>query len=175
MPLTFDPDPALTPGLRDGICALWAEVSNAGGAVGFVPPVTPQDVRPELLTHLASMARGRTRLVVGRDGGGAVVAAAFLALNTAAVSRHWCWAHTVLVHPSQQRRGHGRALMAAVGRTARALDGIHGIRLTCRSGLGLEEFYGACGYREVGRVPDGIRVADGGFRDDVTFWLRLRR
>ncbi|GAA2252750.1 hypothetical protein GCM10010430_40600 [Kitasatospora cystarginea] len=40
--LTLDPD--LTPGLQDGIVGLWAGVSDAGGAVGFVPPVTEDRV-----------------------------------------------------------------------------------------------------------------------------------
>ncbi len=37
MDLRFDLDPAVTPELADGIRTLWAEVSNAGGAVGYVP------------------------------------------------------------------------------------------------------------------------------------------
>ena len=40
MSLTFTLDPAVTAELRDGILDLWTDVSNAGGAVGFVPPVT---------------------------------------------------------------------------------------------------------------------------------------
>lgn len=30
MNVRFDLDPSVTPELHDGICALWAEVSNAG-------------------------------------------------------------------------------------------------------------------------------------------------
>lgn len=37
MTLTFEVDPAVDRTLRDGVLALWADVSNAGGAVGFVP------------------------------------------------------------------------------------------------------------------------------------------
>src|SRR3954447_15045363 len=53
--LTFTLDPAVTPALRDGVLDLWTDVSNAGGAVGFVPPVTREAVRPELVRHLAGM------------------------------------------------------------------------------------------------------------------------
>ncbi|MFI6766379.1 GNAT family N-acetyltransferase [Streptomyces sp. NPDC050355] len=173
MSVRFDPDPCVTPELRDGICALWAEVSNADGAVGFVPPVTEQDVRPELLGHLTAMAEGRARLVVGRDADDRVVATAFLTLNTHRLMRHWLWVYTVMVHPSLQGRGAGRRLMTAVAETARGIDGISGIRLTCRGGTGLSRFYEACGYKEVGRVPGAIKVADDDFRDDVTMWLEL--
>ncbi|MFI1161952.1 GNAT family N-acetyltransferase [Streptomyces sioyaensis] len=173
MNVRFDLDPSVTPALRDGICALWSDVSNADGAVGFVPPVTQDDIRPELLRHLTSMAEGRTRLLVGRDPDGRVLAAAFLTLNGHRLMRHWLWVYTVMVHPSVQGQGVGRELMAAVADAARSLDGISGIRLTCRGGTGLSRFYASCGYKEVGRVPGAIKVADGDFRDDITMWREV--
>ncbi|EST31252.1 hypothetical protein N566_20825 [Streptomycetaceae bacterium MP113-05] len=173
MSLTFELDPEVTPARRDQLLRLWAEVSNAGGSVGFVPPVTEEDVRPELLRHLAQMAEGRTRLLAGLDEQGRVSAAAFLVPNRHRLMRHWIWLYTVMVHPARQGEGAGRALMDAVAQAAAGLAGVRGIRLTLRGGTGLERFYGACGYKEVGRVPDAIRVADDDLRDDVTMWLTL--
>ncbi|MEV6792796.1 GNAT family N-acetyltransferase [Streptomyces sp. NPDC051320] len=173
MSLTFQLDPRMDPELRDGVLSLWTDVTNAGGAVGFVPPVTAEDVRPELLKHLASMAEGRTRLLVGRDADGRVAASAFLMLNTHRLMRHWLWLYTVMVHPSRQGRGDGRRLMAAAADAARSIDGIEAIRLTCRGRTGADRFYASCGYKEVGRVPDAIRVAPGDDRDDITMFLPL--
>ncbi|MFD7134119.1 GNAT family N-acetyltransferase [Streptomyces sp. NPDC059894] len=173
MPLTFTLDPAVTPALRDGVLDLWTDVSNAGGAVGFVPPVTPEVIRPELVRHLAHMAEGRTRLLVGHDGTGRVAATAFLTSNTHRLMTHWVWLYTVMVHPRHQGKGYGRDLLAAAADAARTFEGIEGIRLTCRGGLGLERFYGSCGYKEVGRVPGAIRVAPGDDRDDITMLLPL--
>lgn len=173
MSVRFDLDPSVTPELRDGICALWTDVSNAGGAVGFVPPVTPEDVRPDLVKHLATMAEGGARLVVGRDAEGTPVASAWLYRNRHRLMQHWVWAYSVMVHPSLQGRGVGRELMAAVADAARATDGIRGIRLTCRGGTGADRFYASCGYKEVGRVPDNIKVAEDDYRDDITMWLPL--
>ncbi|WP_314171372.1 GNAT family N-acetyltransferase [Streptomyces winkii] len=173
MPLTFELDPPITPQLRDGLSALWADVTNADGAIGFVPPVTPEDVRPDLMAHLASAEAGRTRLLIGRDEHGAVAAAAFLVHNMHRLKRHWCSVYTVMVHPSLQGKGHGRELMCEVEKAARGMEGITALRLTCRGGLGLERFYAGCGYREVGRLPDAIKVAEGDLRDDVTLWLPL--
>lgn len=119
MALTFEVDPAFDRPLRDGITALWADVTNAGGAVGFVAPVTADDVRPELVKHLAAMAEGRTHLVVGRDEDGEVAATAFLTHNTHRLMRHWIGVYTVMVHPRHQGRGYGRELMAAVADAAR--------------------------------------------------------
>ncbi|WEH15981.1 GNAT family N-acetyltransferase [Streptomyces sp. VNUA24] len=173
MPLTFHLDPPLTPTLHENILTLWSDVSNAGGAVGFVPPVTPQDIRPELLKHLTAMADGRHRLLLGLDAHGTPAATAFFAFNTHRLMTHWVWLYTVMVHPAHQGKGYGRALMAAAESAARGFDGIDAIRLTCRGGHGLEHFYASCGYKEVGRVPGAIRVAPGDHRDDITMLLPL--
>ncbi|MFJ9869330.1 GNAT family N-acetyltransferase [Streptomyces sp. NPDC101165] len=173
MTLSFELDPALSPALRDEVLTLWADVSNAGGSVGFVPPVTVDEIRPELVRHLVAMAEGRTRLLVGRDGTGAVVATVFLTYNTHRLMRHWVWLYTVMVHPRHQGKGYGRDLLEAAADAARGLDGIEAIRLTCRGGLGLERFYGSCGYKEVGRIPGAIRVAPGDDRDDIFMLLPL--
>ncbi|MGC5343524.1 N-acetyltransferase family protein [Streptomyces sp. DT24] len=173
MALTFEFDPTFDRTLRDGIVALWTDVSNAGGAVGFVPPVTVDEVRPELVKHLAAIAEGRTRLLVGRDEAGSVAATAFLTLNSHRLMTHWLWLYTVMVHPGHQGKGAGRALMAAAADAARSLDGIEAVRLACRGGTGADRFYAACGYKEVGRVPGAIRVAEGDDRDDVIMLLEL--
>lgn len=173
MALTFELDPKFDRSVRDGIAELWADVSNAGGAVGFVPPVSADDVRPELVKHLVAMAEGRTRLLVGYDEDGTLAATAFLTHNTHRLMAHWLWLYTVMVHPRHQGRGHGRDLMAAAADAARGIDGIEAIRLTCRGGTGADRFYAACGYKEVGRVPGAIRVGDGDDRDDVIMLLPL--
>ncbi|MDX2593598.1 MULTISPECIES: GNAT family N-acetyltransferase [Streptomyces] len=173
MPLTFTLDPAITPALRDGVLDLWTDVSNAGGAVGFVPPVTRDEIRPELVRHLVAMVEGRHRLLVGHDESGQVAATAFFSFNTHRLMTHWAWLYTVMVHPRHQGRGYGRELLAAAADAARGFEGIDAIRLTCRGGLGLERFYASCGYKEVGRVPGAIRVAPGDDRDDVHMLLPL--
>ncbi|MFB6779915.1 GNAT family N-acetyltransferase [Streptomyces sp. NPDC056352] len=173
MALTFELDPKFDGTLRDGIIALWVDVSNAGGAVGFIPPVTTEEIRPELVKHLVSMAEGRTRLLVGYDEEGAVAATAFLAHNTHRLMTHWLWIYTVMVHPRHQGKGCGRGLMSAVAEAARGFEGIEAIRLTCRGGTGADRFYMSCGYKEVGRVPGAIRVADGDDRDDIIMLLPL--
>ncbi|MFJ3899562.1 MULTISPECIES: GNAT family N-acetyltransferase [unclassified Streptomyces] len=173
MALTFELDPAITPALREEILALWVDVTNAGGSVGFVAPVTVDEVRPELVRHFVAMAEGRTRLLVGRDESGTVAATVFLAFNSHRLMRHWLWLYTVMVHPRHQGKGYGRDLLAAAEGAARGLDGIEAIRLTCRGGHGLERFYGSCGYKEVGRVPGAIRVAPGDDRDDIFMLLPL--
>ncbi len=67
--LEFTVDPELTDELREQLIACWTDVSNAGGAVGFVPPVTMDDVSPVAVKALAGVAAGRDRLIVGRAVG----------------------------------------------------------------------------------------------------------
>ncbi|MEU7375141.1 GNAT family N-acetyltransferase [Streptomyces albidoflavus] len=171
MTLTFTVDPPQTPELRDQIIDLWTDVSNAGGAVGFVPPVTAEDIRPDYLKHLVALEARQMHLVAGRDADGRVAATAFLGRNAHRLQRHW--AYTVMVHPRLQGQGCGRELMGAVERAGRSFDGIEAIRLTCRGGTGVDRFYASCGYKEVGRVPGMIRVGPGDDRDDITMLLPL--
>ncbi|MGW5127835.1 N-acetyltransferase family protein [Streptomyces sp. NPDC004069] len=173
MPLTFTLDPTVDPALRDGILDLWTDVTNAGGAVGFLPPVTREEIRPELVKQFLVLAEGRARLLVGHDEEGRVAATAFLTFNTHRLMTHWLWLYTVMVHPRHQGRGYGRDLLAAAADAARGFPGIEAIRLACRGGLGLERFYASCGYKEVGRVPGAIRVEPGDDRDDVIMLLPL--
>lgn len=173
MTLTCELDPAIDDELVDGILALWADVSNAGGAVGFVPPVGAEDIRPDLDRSLAAVEAGERRLLVGRDDEGRIAATAFLAYNRHRLMTHWIWLYTVMVHPGHQGKGYGRSLMAAVEQAARGFHGIEAIRLTCRGGTGVDLFYGGCGYKEVGRIPSAIRVAPGDDRDDIIMLLSL--
>ncbi|WNI17167.1 GNAT family N-acetyltransferase [Actinacidiphila sp. ITFR-21] len=173
MSLTCQLDPVLDDELRDGVLALWTEVSDAGGAVGFVPPVTAEDIRPDLDASFAATAAGQRRLLVGRDEEGRVAATAFLGYNTHRLMTHWLWVCTVMVHPRHQGKGYGRTLMAAAEQAARTFHGIEAIRLTCRGGTGVDLFYGTCGYKEVGRVPGAIRVSPGDDRDEIYMVLTL--
>jgi len=174
MPLHFTADPELTPGLRAEIIELWTDVSNAGGAVGFVPPVTAELVRPTADKQFAGVAEGPDVLLVGREqADGRLAAVLFFEDQRFNLMTHWRLLKRVMVAPAAQGRGYGRELLAEAERMARAW-GLSGLRLTLRGGQGLEDFYGRSGYKEVGRVPGAIRTAPGVEHDDVTMWLELR-
>jgi GNAT superfamily N-acetyltransferase len=172
MSLTFIPNPELTGELEERLVSVWTDVSNAGGAVGFVPPITAEDVWPVARAHFDRISTGRTRLLAAVDHSGLLVGTAFFAFNAHRLKRHWCTLRTVMIHPDLQGRGHGTDLLRAAERHARAMD-LEALKVTVRSGLGLERFYGSVGYKEVGRVPAAIRVGPGDDRDDVIMWLPL--
>ena len=173
MALVLELDPPLTDAVREQIISLWVEVTNAGGAVGFVAPVTEADVRPVADATLDGVRAGLDRLLVGRDGG-RLVAVLFIVDNRFALKAHWRVLKRVMVLPGSQGRGYGAALMreaAAVAATA----GLAGLQVTVRDGHGLDRFYRGLGYQEVGRVPGALRVASGDDRDEVVMWLALRQ
>jgi GNAT superfamily N-acetyltransferase len=157
--------------LRGEPLACWTDVSNAGGAVGFVPPVTEDDVEPVLAHLLEGVHSGRDVLAVltvdGTTAGWASIVG-----SSGPLRRHWSTVLRVQVHPSRQGAGLGRALMAGVHDIARQ-RGSEFIYLTARGGTGVDAFYRGLGYREVGRLPGAIRMAPGDDRDEILMQLPL--
>lgn len=172
MAIRFELDPALTPALRDDVVSLWTEVTNAGGAVGFVEPVTRDEVVPVADATFAAIGEGPDRLLVGYEDARLVAMLIFVD-NRFVLKSHWCTLKRVMVHPECQGRGYGAALMREAERLARRL-GWAALHVTVRGGLGLERFYTGLGYKEVGRLPGALRVAPGDDRDEILMWLPLR-
>jgi GNAT superfamily N-acetyltransferase len=156
---------AIDEALRRELLAVWTAVTNAGGAVGFVPPVTEEDVAPLLDDVVRRVREGRALLalltVEGRTAGFAVLIRAAGPLR-----RHWATVLRVQVHPALQGRGLGRVLMEGVHDLARA-ESLEFLHLGARDGTGVDAFYRRLGYREVGRLPGAIRVAPGDDRDEI--------
>jgi len=173
MTLSFVLDPPLTDALRTQIVALWADVTNAGGAVGFVAPVSEDDVRPVADATLAGVASGVDQLLIGVDAG-RLVAVLFITDNRFPLKAHWRVLKRVMVDPAGQGRGHGVALMREAAQVAARL-GLDALQVTVRDGHGLDRFYRRLGYREVGRIPGALRVGPGDDRDELLMWLDLRR
>ena len=151
--------------LRGELLACWTDVSNAGGAVGFVPPVDRDDVAPVLGRLLEGVHYGRDVLAV-LTVDGATAGWAALVGSLSPLRRHWATVLRVQVHPSRQGQGLGRALMAGVHDIARQ-RGWEFLSLTARGGTGVDAFYRGLGYREAGRLPAAIRVAPGDDRDEI--------
>ncbi|MEH1053778.1 GNAT family N-acetyltransferase [Micromonospora sp. CPCC 206171] len=171
MSLRFILDPDLTPDLREQIVDLWVDVTNAGGAVGFVAPVSAAEVRPVAQRTLADITDGPDRLLAGYEGD-RLVAVLVFADNRFHLKTHWGILKRVMVHPDTQGRGYGLDLMREAARRAPEL-GWRALHVTVRGGLGLETFYARLGYREIGRLPGALRVAPGDDRDEILMWRDL--
>ncbi|MFF0578452.1 GNAT family N-acetyltransferase [Streptosporangium saharense] len=169
----FVTDPDLTEELVAELVECWTEVSNAGGAVGFVPPVTAAEVRELALPTFARCGvDGPDHLVAGFDETGRLACWLVLADAGSHLRAHWRWVLRVMVHPKHQGAGYGAHLMRAAEEAARGL-GIEALHLTVRGGTGTEGFYARFGYTEVGRIPGAIRLVPGDDRDEIYMVLRL--
>jgi GNAT superfamily N-acetyltransferase len=171
MGLSFELDPPLTDDLRAAIVALWVDVTNAGGAVGFVPPVTADAVLATADAAFDAVVAGRDHLLVGVDAG-RPVALLFVADNGHALKDHWRVLKRVMVAPGSQGRGYGGALVREAATVAEKM-GLAGLQVAVRAGKGTEDFYARLGYREVGRVPRALRVAPDDDRDEIIMWRDL--
>jgi GNAT superfamily N-acetyltransferase len=171
MGIDFVVDPPLTDDLLERALALWVEVTNAGGAVGFVAPVTADQVRPVAEASFAAVGEGVDRLLVGTDGGD-LVALLFVVSNRFALKEHWRVLKRVMVSTDSRGRGYGAALMREAEKLGRQM-GLAGLQVTVRAGAGTERFYARLGYREVGRMPGALRVGPGDDRDEIVMWLGL--
>ena len=157
--------------LRRELLTCWTDVTNAGGAVGFVPPVTQDDVAPVLDRLLEGIRSGRDVLAL-LTVDGATAGFATLVGSSSPLRRHWATVLRVQVHPSRQGQGLGRVLMSGVHDIARA-RGLEFVHLGARGGTGVDAFYRGLGYTEVGRVPGAIRVAPGDEREEILLVHRL--
>ncbi|WP_448611722.1 N-acetyltransferase family protein [Geodermatophilus sp. URMC 60] len=157
--------------LRSQLLTCWADVTNAGGSVGFVPPVTESDLAPYLDAVVERVHRGRELFAVLRVDG-EFAGFALLSLPVSPLRRHWATVLRVQVRPERQGRGLGRVLLSGVHAIARD-RGLEFLHLTVRGGTGLEAFYASFGYQEFGRMPGAIRVAPGDDRDELHLTCRL--
>jgi GNAT superfamily N-acetyltransferase len=157
--------------LRAQLLTCWTDVSNAGGAVGFVPPVTEDDVSPVLDKLLEGVHSGRDVLAV-LSVDGEVAGFAAIVGSSSPLRRHWAMVLRVQVHPSRQGAGLGRVLMRGVHDIARA-RGWEFLSLSARGGTGVDGFYRGLGYSEFGRLPGAIRVEPGDDRDEILLTVRL--
>jgi GNAT superfamily N-acetyltransferase len=162
---------AASPELRRQLLDTWVAVTDAGGAVGFVPPANPAEIAPALDGALARVIDGHDELVVLRRDG-AAVGMAFVVAHTSALRRHWRTVLRVMVHPSLQGQGAGAQLLEGVQSVASEL-GLEQLHLTVRGGTGVEGFYERFGFVVVGRHPGAIRVAPGDDRDELILVKRL--
>ncbi len=165
-------NPALDETLVDALVDVWVAVANAGGAVGFVPPVHATDVRPIADAALARVRDGLDDLAVAFDDG-RVVGSGFLATNPLRIHGHWATVRRLQRHPAVRGRGIGAALLAALEAAARD-RGLDHVVLSVRGGTGRERYYLDRGYAIQASLPGRIHLGDGDFRDELVLAKPLR-
>jgi len=158
-------NPPLEPELVDALVDIWSGVSNAGGAVGFLPGVTPAEVRPVAEVALAAVADGRHDLVVALADGRAV-GFGFLETRAGPLFAHLGTVKRLQRDPRHRGRGVGVAVLVEIEAAARA-RGLALLTLTVRGGTGREAYYAALGYRIDGRLPGRIKMGENRYVEEI--------
>ena len=148
------------------LLAVWVDVTNAGGSVGFAAPAPVDQVAATLAAALHQVASGRDALGVVRDDDGAAVGMGLLVSRGVDLFAHWRTVLRLMVHPSLQGTGGGRLLVEGLHDHARRL-GLEHLHLSVRGGEGLEAFYERFGYRVVGVHPGAVRLTPTDTRDEL--------
>lgn len=146
------------------LTTLWHAVSEAGGTVGFVPPVSRHEVAPLAAATVDAMRRGRA-VGIALLSGSTLVGFGLLTPGDR-LTRHTAVVTLVMVEPTRQGSGSGTLLMGEILGTAADL-GLERLTLSVRGGAGLEDFYAGFGFVEWGRNPGWVRVADGDDREEI--------
>lgn len=161
-------NPSLDRELSECLVAVWAAVSNAGGAVGFLPGVGPDDIWPVAAAAFDRVAEGRDDLAVAFDGPKRVrpVGFGFLATNDWLLAGHWASIKRLQSHPEHRGRGVGGALLGELEDAARD-RGLERLVLTVRGGTGTEGFYLRHGFTLDARLPGRLRIGAGDVREEL--------
>jgi GNAT superfamily N-acetyltransferase len=158
---------ALLPALID----VFIDAVHGGGALGFLPPADPNDVRSYWLSLIPELQEGN-RVLVGAFRNGRVVGAGQLAIPVWPNARHRAEIQKVFVDRSLRGHGIGRLLMetlhAAALQRGRTL-----ILLQARTGSIAERLYETMGYKRVGVVPGYARGPAGEPLDNVSLYCEI--
>lgn len=164
----------IEPRMRSQLLECWREVSNAGGAVGFpFPPVSDEQVSSSIDAMVRSLDQEVNRVLVATVNG-KLAGWLLLAGNSNELTAHWARVLRVQTALEFRNCGVGRALMEEVARAASEDLALEQLHLELRADMGLEGFYESCGWREIGRWPEALRLP-GGDRDEVLMALALHR
>jgi dUTP pyrophosphatase len=158
-------NPSLDGELAQRLVELWVAVINAGGAVGFVPPVAPEDVWPTAEAAFAAARSGHDDLVVAFDGD-TPTGMGVLATNDWAIAPHWAKVRRLQRHPDYRGLGIGGAVLGELEAAARDRE-LERLVLSLRGGAGRERFYLAHGFRLDARLPGRLRLAADDTREEL--------
>lgn len=157
----------------DALAEILRACVNDGAGVGFVQPFGIEAARGFWRESVIPAVAKGTRIVLAARIDGAIAGTVQLGIDTMPNQVHRADVMKLLVHPSQQRRGVGRALMTEIERVAvrfkRTL-----LTLDTVTGDKAEPLYLSLGYTLVGCIPNYARSAhDRGFDSTSIMFKQL--
>jgi len=156
------------------LVTLWQQVAEAGGPVGFAPPVVRSEIAARAALLVDGVKTGRL-IAVAANRARRLVGVGFLRLG-AGQQRHTGRLELLLVQPEHTRAGLGSRLLTELLMTAKAQQ-VQLVDVQIEDGAGLESFFGRFGFTEWGRRPGWIELGadreDPSTRDEVLMGVSL--
>lgn len=157
--------------LRTGVHRVLHDVTELGGAIGYLSPPAQEETDGWLDGVLDAVRAGDAALALALVDG-RVAATGLWRRGPGAVFRGSATVEKVMAHPDARGRGLGRAIVAALIDDARKA-GIETLGLGVRgNNHGAIELYEQLGFRVWGRMPNVIAVGAERY-DDVRMYLSL--
>jgi acetyltransferase len=153
------------------LAALLQDVVNAGGTVGFMPPVSSEEATAYWLDVVRALQGSLRVLLVARDGS-EIVGTTQLDLCGRSNGLHRAEVMKVMVHPARQSQGIGMRLMQAVELEAKR-EGRTTLVLDTREGEPSERLYEKAGFIKAGSIPNYACSADGTLHSTVYMYKLL--
>ena len=115
---------------------------------------TLEEVESRIEANLRAVER-RSGIQLVAEVRGMVVGTVGLTRNPSPIPAHRAELDSLVVHPSVQRQGIGRELVAASCVCAQSM-GVDILEVSCRAGTAAEKVYARLGFIEYGRLPRGM-------------------
>lgn len=157
------------------LVTLWQQVAEAGGPVGFPPPVVRSEVAAKAALLVDGVKTGRL-IAVAANRARRLIGVGFLALGRGQY-RHTGRLELLLVDPAQTGAGLGSRLLGELLSSART-GGLRLLDVQIQDDAGLADFFSRFGFTEWGRRPGWIELgtATDGTRhgtDEVLLGVKL--
>lgn len=152
------------------LVTLWQRVAEAGGAVGFPPPVVRSEVAARAAGLVDGLRTGRM-VAVAANRARRLIGVGFLRPGQG-TGPHTGRIELLLVDPAHTGAGLGTRLMRDL--LALAVErGLQRLDVEIADGAGLAEFFARSGFVEWGRRPGWIRLGAADDRDEVLLGATL--
>jgi GNAT superfamily N-acetyltransferase len=155
---------------RAALADILVDAVESGASVNFVLPMTRAKADAWWAGALASQARGE-RMIFAAETDGQIDGTVQLILAPQENQRHRADIGKMLVHRRARRQGLGAMLLGAAEAEAKQ----HGrslLTLDTVTGGDAERLYLRCGWQRFGVVPGFATSADGGRREDCSFFYK---
>jgi len=150
---------------------VWHRVAEVGQTTHFTPPVNRLAVGTAVAVVIDGLRSGRVFAFAAAKGR-EVIGFAALRPGTGAQA-HTGHISLLMVDPAHQGGGTEVELLQSIIELARARE-LEQLQVTAREGIFGDSFYGEMGFREVGRLPNWIRTAQGQDCDEVLMVLEIQ-